>query len=387
MRRAVLGAAILVLLLPGLSFAHTSSVLRPSGGDDVPALQAALDRGGTVRLRGTFRLISTFQSWGGPAHLRIGRSGTTIVGGTLVTDVAAAIFAIGPDPQYDDATVHPLADPIADGARSLTLASSASNFQPGDYIYIRMGQTLPGLTRQPDSEVNRVASVSGRVIRLAWPTAKAYRDIAGFPYGVANVTDRTIRNVTIRNVTFDHRGYAHALIGGQVVGLRLLDNRGTFRGGFQSMGNYRFGKAIGNVLDHVGTGAVTYTLTTATGTSDVVWKDNVITGERVIQMHVHEGSAHVRIEDNTIATGDSTTDENQISVRAYAYDIWIVRNHLSGSPGSCAIFVDESATGGGHLLENTVLSYGGAALCVVPPGWVVADNVTPNTGNWLPLNP
>lgn len=379
---AVALAVVMVAFQSGAAVARRDT-LRPSGGDDVPQLQAALDRGGTIRLRGTFRLVSTFQSNGGPAHLRIGRSGTTITGGTLVSDVDAAMFAVGPEPQYHDAPVTPLSGPLAKGTRTLT----APGFRAGDYIYIRMGQTLPGQTNQPDAEVNRVASVSGDRVTLAWPTVKAYRAVAGYPYGVANVTDRTIRDVTIRGVTFDHRGFAHALIGGQVVGFKLIDNTGTFRGGFQSMGSYRFGEARGNVLHHVGAGPVTYTLTTATGTSDVTWTGNTITGERVIQLHVHEGSARVTIDNNDIRTGDSLTDENQISVRAYAYDIAITNNRLDGSPGSCAIYAGESTDNGGRITDNTVLSSGGAAICVDAPGWEVARNVTPNAPNSLPYNP
>lgn len=364
-------------------------MLHPSGGDDVPQIQAALDRGGIVRFGpGVYQLVRTTATWGGPAHLRILRSGVTIIGigATLRSTTDTAMFAVGSDAQYDDVPVQPLAGPVFAHATRITLASGASSFAPGSYIYIRAGQTLGGL-HQPDAEVNRVVSVKGQTLDLAWPTVKPYVNEQGAPFGVANVTDRTIINLSVRDLGFDHQGYAHTFIGGQVVGVRFLYSHGTFRGGFQSMGNYRFGEARGNTLNHVGAGPVTYTLTTAAGTSDVTWTDNVITGERVIQLHVHEGSANVTIRNNRITTGDSTTDENQISVRARAYNISILNNRLDGSPGSCALYVGTNTPGPGIISGNTILSHGGAAMCVDSPGWTVKNNVTPNAPNSLPYNP
>jgi hypothetical protein len=379
--------------------------------DDQPAFQAAIDAaeaagGGKVFIPpGTYKL-TTVQNVPGDTdtHLVIDASKVTIAGSgstsIITTSVAAAIFGVN---QFEfgiqDATVHPITASIASGVTSITLdpASGASNFSAGDHILISTGQTLAGSARdQCDAEINRVLTADGGtgVITLAWPTAKPYAQeyyISGTtgvtsttptanpaPYGASNIDALIVTDIAFRDFHIEQTGFQHVLIGGGIVGLTVENVTGTLRGAFQSMGLYRFGRISGCRFHHTGTGAVSYTFTAAVGTSDVQWVDNFITGERVIQFHIHEGSARVSVLNNHILTASSASDENHISVRVRAYDIQIVGNIITGSIGGFSVYVDESCTGGGILAQNSVLGASSESIAVSASNWFVPFNRTPN---------
>jgi hypothetical protein len=379
--------------------------------DDQPAIQAAIAAagaagGGVVYFpAGTYKLSAlAISAVGAEAHLHIPYNGITLAGQgassvLYATDTAAMIYVGSSTLFLPDATVYTMTA-TAQMAMTTTLATpaNAGNFAAGDWCYIRTGQTITG-SREPDAEINRIVSASAGtgVLTLAYPTAKAYAQeyyISGTsgrttttptanlaPFGVAKVTDRVMTDLTIRDLNFVHTGFQYVMYGaGQVVGLTIENCQGTLRGGFMSLGNYRFSRVTGCRFHHTGTGAQTYTLTTATGCSDVQWTDNLLSGERVIQLHVAEGAANVRIIGNSILSAGSATDENQISVHARAYDIQILGNHLAGSPGSNAIYVEDLCDGGGTITGNTILSDGGTAIQVAAANWHVTANRTPNAG-------
>lgn len=372
------------------------------------AIQAASVSGGTVWFAAkNYLLTSTTTTSGVIYHLYVGADNVELVGAPgaklLSTTTSAAIFLIsgalrsgvssfGTKGIAAGTTYTMTAAAQFDTQVTVATAAQAGNFVAGDYILVRTGQTIAG-TLQPDAEINKVVSVSvgTGIIQLAWPLTKAYVQeyyISGTsgptstsvtanlaPFGVANVTDRVISNIAIRNLSFDATGGRHAIVGGSIVGYAIEGCRADITGaGLQSQGATRFTYYRNNRLNCRGTGTSIYHLTTDACSSDCVIDGNMLTGERVVFVHVHEGSANVTITNNTIDSKASVADENAISIRGRAYNIIVVGNRICNGGANGAIYVDATCTGGGLIANNIVSNPTGGGIAVAAPNWTVADN-------------
>jgi hypothetical protein len=376
--------------------------------DGQPSIQAAINAAGAVGGGHVFvapnwpPLVALAISGGGvDSHLNIPYSNVDLFGdgatSILSCSDAAAILYVGKsNVSVPTQTVYTFAGPVAAGAMSVTLATpaQAANFAVGDYCYLRTGQTIANSAiLQPDAEINQVTSVDvgTGVLGLAWPTAKPYAQeyyvtgVTGVttttptanlaPFGVSNITSALITDLTVRDLNFVTTGTRHAVIGGQVVRYKMRDLRGSLAVGLQSMGCHRFGLVEDCRLHHTGSGAYSYTLTADSGCSDIEWRGNVLTGTRVVQMHIHEGAAKVRLIGNEILCPNTGSDENCISVRGRGYDHAIIGNIVAGG-GPNVVYVDPLCVGGGVILGNQVLGTG--QIAVTAPNWLTDTNRNPN---------
>jgi hypothetical protein len=385
--------------------------------DDQPAVQAAIEAanaagGGFVWIPPNTRArLDTLavNVAGSEAHLWNPHSSVSIIGAgrssVLYADDDYSILYQGGTAKFVDATVYTITAAIAKDAMSLTLATAAdaSNFQAGDHIYIRTGQTIgaggSGLVKQPDAEINRVVTANSGtgVIELAWPTAKAYAQeyfISGTSglsstsvtanaavFGVSNIEALITTDQVYRDIRFEHDGTGdtcYGVIGGQVVRC-LMDNISwSGKTGFQSVGAWRDYTIRDSVFDHPGdAGLYIYTFTADSGCVNGKWTNNSISGEHVVSSHIQEGAARVQVIGNTWACPDSVADVNFISCRSRCYDTLILGNTISGATPS-AIVVDPTCKGGGVIADNQLLGTTGFGVFVASENWVVSANRHPN---------
>lgn len=389
--------------------------------DDTVAIQSAIDAataagGGIVLCPKKHKLVTSYTNGGITYHLSIVGDNVALVGlnprasvlRTVTANAAIALIMGGGKPagvgswaSYEardvaDTPIYTLSSSYARGVASLTLATPAhaSNFAIGDLILIRTGQTIAG-NNQPDSEINEIAGADGGtgILLLRRPTAKPYAQeyyISGTsgvtsttptanlaPYGVAKITDRMLRNIVVERLGFDSTANRHALVGGQIDGFSIRDCRSIVTGqGFQSMGCYRDAVIRDNVHHTRGTGAYTYALSVDSGCTDVTIDNNVISGERVVYLHVHEGPARISLTRNRLLlTPSGTANENAISIRARAYDIKVIGNSVVNSGATPAIYVDGFCPGGGIISQNHVQGTSmTAAVSCSSENWRVSDN-------------
>lgn len=383
--------------------------------DDVASIQAAINAaaangGGIVFFPAhTYKLTATSTASGQTWHLSIVSDNISVLGAPgakLSSSANASIFFTSGAGKAAGAlswanyqatnsaksTVYTMTA-AAKGDTSVTLstAAQATNFSAGDYVLVRTGQTIAGGVTQPDGEINQVVSSdSGTgVVQLRWPLAKAYAQeyyVSGTsgvtstsvtanpaPFGLANVNDRFLSNISIEGVEFSSTGTSHVLNGGQVVGLRLMRNRATVATGFQSMGCNRDMICHGNRVHLTGTGTGNYQFATDSCSSDAVFRDNLITGERVAFFHIHEGSSRVKVVDNTIVCPTSVSDENTVSIRGRAYDITVTGNTIAGGGSNTSVYVDPTCTGGGVIAGNTI-AQATDPISVYATGWRIEGN-------------
>lgn len=387
--------------------------------DDVASIQAAIDAavnagGGVIyfpRPASYYKLIAVTAVGSITAHLLVDGDDITFQGAGMGTYLKSAIDATilcvfgAAKPaglvswasyEYVDATVYTITA-AAQGDTTVTLATAAdaANFAAGDYILVRTGETVDtdADNKEPDAELNIVVSADSDtgVITLQWPLSKAYAQeyyVSGTsgrtstsvtsnlaPFGVANVTDRTIKNFAICDMGLESTAATSALInGGQIHGLRYANNLFISPVAVQSQGNYRDMLAEGNELYITGTGAWVYYFTAATGCVDFVWRDNVCHAQRVGYFHLHEGSANGVVEGNKLFNTASSSDENAISVRSRGYNHTIRDNLIVNAGNANAIFVDEYCVGG-FLEGNTVVgSNFSSAYNVRAKGWTIGPN-------------
>ncbi len=375
--------------------------------DDKAAIQLAIDAagaagGGIVYFPpGTYLL--TALEVASEAHLQNDWSNVHFLGApgaTLKATDAYSMIYQGSHTKFVDQTVYAVTAAVARGAMSITTATAAhaGNFAAGDYIYIRTGQTVAGLTSQPDAEINQVvtATAGTGVITLAWPVSKAYAQeyyisgTTGFTstnstanaaiYGVSKITSLIVTNQSYRGLNFLHTGTGdtgYGMIGGQVLGCVVEDCSGTFKAGFQSIGAHRAYKVRNCRFHHPGAaGTYIYTLTTDSGCTDTLWDGNTITGAHTVSMHVHEGAARTRIVNNDIDCQDTVSDLSAIDIRSRAYDISVIGNTIQCATPS-AITVDPDCTGGGIIANNQLLGTTGYGIFVAAQNWVVTGNRHP----------
>lgn len=289
--------------------------------------------------------------------------------------------------------------PAQRGATSVRLANAAdaSLYAVGATVYIRTGQILdnyPGYT-EPDSEINEVTAVAGDTLTLRWPLAKPYTQeyyVAGTtgststtptdnaaPLAISNASAVTMRDVAFRDLAFDVTGDSGAIAGGQIVGLRLTNLTGTYKSVFQSMGDYRSARIDKLRLTGRGRGIEsTYIpVTTSKGTTDVKISDNTFSAEGLCMIHLHEGSAKVTFEGNSVTSAPNHTGNHVISIRGRAYGITVAKNTITGGAlNGFAVIADYTCVGGGRIEENTITGEFVLPnpIDVQTSGWVVAAN-------------
>lgn len=281
--------------------------------------------------------------------------------------------------RYTDATLYAITGPVTKGAVTVTCstAAHASNFAVGDLLYLRTGQlTSNSITGwpEPDAETFRVVSVNTGtgVIGLGRPTGKSYAQeyysvvggsvstttVTAFPapFGISNVTGRTIRNIRFENVEFDSTATDRNVISAwQVVGLRIR--------GCSGVGN---GLQTGRDMTDVWitdnrfycrgvTTSMPYVVAAASGTTDFVEASNVFTGDGFRYVHVHEGTVRARLLESTYLFCVADPTDKQVSFGSRTYDA-LIRSAQFGVCGY-GVYIDGTCTGGGTLSD---LRFGGA---------------------------
>ena len=421
--------------------------------DDQPGLQAALNElrargGGTLYLPGPATyLLDTVppQRQGVRWHLEYGGDHLTVEcapGAKLKsTKVAGAgadvcVFAVGgwakpgagmadwptaanyfvnwPGATGAGETVYTMT-PAAKGAMQIALATpaQAANFAPGDYIFIRSGQTIDqvaGLTgvTEPDSELNRVLSADQAtgVIQLVYPLAKAYAQeyfIAGSvgrtsttvtanpaPFGVSKVTSKTSRKIAFRGVNVEGPGNGFLFCQAwQVDGLYFedCDVEGIVfaRAGFSRDIRVRRNRCWWN-------GRNAYAIGLGTGDTDVSVEDNDFgNAGGICELHAHEGVARSKVRRNTVYSkpGLNTAGVTRsVGIVARAYDqLWEHNTYINGPADSTAFYVDTTSPGGDTCIvrDETFLGSMLSAMSINSDGWVVGPLHTPG-GHSASLN-
>jgi hypothetical protein len=246
--------------------------------------------------------------------------------------------------------------PVAkgDGSITLTTPAQASNFAAGDAILIRSGQTIDGGAgnTEPDAEWNEVVSANTGtgVIKLKWPTTKAYvqeyfitgtdgptstsvtANLASF--GVQNGEPAVLRNCRVTGLDFDlapDAGRVWAVYLSQIIGGGITDCTATITdGSIQNGGNVRFFDYERNTIHKSATLNAETWVATNTGTSDVSIRNNTFSSDSqfVGFLHIHEGSARVQIQNNRMTNVPSATTNHGIQVFGRGHDIVIADNYI-----------------------------------------------------------
>jgi hypothetical protein len=212
---------------------------------------------------------------------------------------------------------------------------------------------------------------------------------------VINVTDRTIKNFKIDGVKVD--GGNCLVAGGQCIGYQMTNCGGTTDFAFDSLGDIRFALVARNRF-HTTTTDGAWGFSTAKGCGDFVITDNFCTGEaRLPVFHIHEGSANIKIHNNTIMGMTTANDDYCVSVRGCAYDISIVNNSfVVDGPVTSIIFVSTDnddgvyVAGSGVIKGNSITapdfdSDGYGIRVADASGWHIDNVLVFGTGDWIEL--
>lgn len=352
--------------------------------DDTAAINAALRGGGTwVFPRGRYLCNTVTHTFGGISYaLHLTRSDTRLVfepGAELVTTGDLSILGMGGalssggsgfsqrwigDP--DNATYHPVQD-VERAATTLTLTSQddAANFAAGDYVHLRTGSLHAGQDTEPLAEINQIVAVSGATLTLRWPTSNAYEQewfISGTTgktsttdtgnpavFGVANITDRTIENISIEGLTLDTLSTTRSaiVVRGGVVGLSLEGLAGQVGGSPVDAIEYRGGQFRDWDLHmHApSSGTARWLISGATSVTDSIWERirGVATGPRMMYAHLHEGCSGLTVRDMRIVTVAGNNDSTPLSIRARATDVRLEDIDIISS-GTQSAYVDDTCT-------------------------------------------
>ncbi len=158
---------------------------------------------------------------------------------------ASSLFLIGPSnrPNYLPGVL--AMQDVAAGATSLTLTGGSGTLSAGDDIYLYSGtfQGSPCLNAGSTasgchfSELNTVASVSGNIVNLVYPTSKRFYNDGSSSFGVVKTLiaphDVAIQNMAINTyapITYVGQTYGLVINGLQINGAIA---HGAFGGGFK----------------------------------------------------------------------------------------------------------------------------------------------------------
>lgn len=283
----------------------------------------------------------------------------------------------------------------ARGAKEYVLSSAGdgANFVADDILFARTGQTISTTTTEPDAEINVATGVSSGTLTLKWAASKPFAQeyfISGTTgktstsvtanaavFGVAKVTDRTLRNFKIRNISIEGPSDANFFYIEQVIGLTAENI--NFRSGraLWTTNNVRDVKIINIHEHHDGNGFVNFAPIGSTGTVGVLSSGSIYSGKGFI--HCHEGAAQWQVVNNIIDTAyDASNVDASVSFLNRQYDIIFANNKVFHDRPSSAIKVSTSQATDGIIVNNAIYHSDPArsAIEVRNPGWRVEGNKT-----------
>ena len=328
-------------------------------------------------------------------------------GGTLKTTASgAALFAFNTDKTEIARTTTGLKTmtTAAKGASSITLATpgDAAAFAAGDWCFVRTGQALElSGNNQPDSELNKVISANAGtgVLVLQWPLAKPYAqekiDTGGgftyvskvggagsnVPFGVINAGANITEDISFRGVRFHARSGVPLMIGGNCYGVTIENCDFDLDESVWSMGVLRSVKAVKNRVRITAATTDDYLFSPNTGSTDHLYADNECASTAVAQFHIHEGSAQIRVNRNTVLnTYDAAHDINAVSIRSRAYDVEIIDNTFVNAGSGDVILVGTYCDGGGVIAGNRISGSTPSSISVNAANWRVQHN-SPGAGS------
>ena len=304
---------------------------------------------------------------------------------------------------YEQQTLYPMA-PATIGTSQVTVAtaSDASNFAPGDYIYIRTGQTNPTGTEQPDAELNSVvsANASTGVITLLWPLEKSYQTEctplpstaancsgggSSLPMGVSKVTANTTRNLLIADLTVNADVAPIVFDVDQVDGF-IMYNVTANVGNLITIGDARHISVYNNqVTDWDGSAESIG----AKGVSDVTLYNNSWTALTDLILQANEGTTNLVVNNNSFITSGAPSFpsyNNVLTLRTVCHSASITNNKFVNHDGDSVARLDPGCDGTILLSNNTFqssLATSVYAAWVAPPLPTVNSNVI--KGNLGPI--
>lgn len=381
-----------------------------SASDNVSAIQAAIDaaeayvtthdKPAVVLFEDIYPLVSTTTSSSLNWHLTLNSSKIKLMGfgkeSGLSSAQNAAFIYFNQQNQQDHG--HLLLPSLTTygisaasrGAMSVTLTSpsDADNFSVGDYVYIRTGQTISVGVNQPDAELNKITGISNGILTLQTPLCKPYAQeyfISGTSgatsttetanaaiFGIANAQGLLLEDIELNRLGFYGTGTSASFIGGGLISPRILHCYFEVAGNLFSIGGHKGARYEDNEVYISGPGIWKWAFPADTACSDFWMVRNFIYGDRVVFLHIHEGSSRGVVRDNIILSTPSNSNEDVISIRGRAYGHIISDNILVNSGTGPVIFVDAACDGGGIIGPNSIQGTNfTSAVAVAAPNWVV----------------
>lgn len=312
-------------------------------------------------------------------------------GGTWLSEGEHGLYLNPTYPTADDLYAENPIEPASSGATSVTTTSPPSELAVGDWVIVYTGHTtIAGAPPvhplgTPDSEINRVTSITGSVIGLEYPLAKDYAQeffdvgesyatgttsttFAGDPAPLAVRKIVPLEDIIIDGITINHTGDGNVLQGHYIVNLQLVGGLAiTTARSVMSISGWT--GTIDNVTAHsTYLASQPWMFTVAYAARDVTVNNYAVTCDGVAYFHIHEGAANISFQDVTITNQDIDLGAvYTIGLRGRGYDITFDNVTVVGgstAPGSADLRVDETFTGS-------------ATGCTFPNGVVdLSDNFT-----------
>lgn len=381
--RAVNGAQITLVDAAGVTASNVALM-----HDDTAALQrmfAALPRSGaTVEIpAGHYNLnVCTMGAFGQPLMVSLfGKNNLMIKGSgsSTVLDLKQCrnryfvpfgyVFSTQPNQNgrgsfvttmYEHQTVATIR-PATAGQNRVVIGDrdAARQFAPGDYVFVRTGQTLnPPFHEQPDSELNRITAVDAATgtITLAHPLAKSYAkecfgggDVgtstkcgpgaAAALLGLAKVTAETTHDITVRDMTFLGDVKPFIFAASQIDGFHVTNV--TARAGNLLTDGDAHDIEIDhcNIKDWDGTAEAFG----AKGVSDVSVHDNYWTALTSLAIQANEGTSDMKIYNNRFSTSGAPTFPSWnyvLGLRSRCHNVSITGNTFTNDVGAAIIRAD-----------------------------------------------
>lgn len=398
--------------------------------DDTAAFQAMVaalpNSGSTVVIpAGTYNLNICTQGAGYPYLLSLANKNNLVMSGARTATVLAFSqckqyyfegfgYGLSTEPYiasgslydstaYEQQTLYPMA-PAVIGNSQVTVASAsdANNFAPGDYIYIRTGQTDPTGTQQPDAELNSVVSANSStgVITLLWPLEKSYQTEctplpstvancsgggSSLPMGVSKVTANTTRNLLIADLTVNADVAPIVFDVNQLDGFTMYNVTANV-GNLLTIGDARHISVYNNqVTDWDGSAESIG----AKGVSDVTLYNNSWTALTDLILQANEGTTNLVVNNNSFITSGAPSFpsyNNVLTLRTVCHSASITNNKFVNHDGDSVARLDPGCDGTIQLSNNTFqssLATSVYAAWVAPPLPTVNANVI--KGNLGPI--
>ncbi|HUN58146.1 MAG TPA: hypothetical protein VMU41_08525 [Candidatus Binataceae bacterium] len=270
---------------------------------------------------------------------------------------------------YEEQTVYPMTAATI-GATQVTVSnpSDAANFAPGDFIYIRTGQTDPSGNQQPDAELNSVAAAnpSTGVITLLWALEKNYQTECSplpstvancssggseWPMGVSNVTAATTQNFLMADVAIYADVAPIVFDVNQLNGFTMYNITAKV-GNLVTIGDTRHVSIYDNtVTDWDGSSEAIG----AKGVSDVTFYDNNWTALTNLILQASEGTTNLLVNNNAFTTSGAPsfpTYNDVLALRTVCHTVSITGNSFVNHNGDSVARLDPGCDGAIQLLSN-----------------------------------